>query len=267
MGPDDCNWNVSDIATTALVNGGFVNYWQLNDSWADTNHSLYGIPTMPEGAKRMTGFNTAVNKMTQLVAKALPADMAGFNIGTNIPATSYSGSAAVDGAVISYTATDKSIGMALYDAASDSYYLVSDTGGSAAYNLASSSATAQVGAGLRRQQGGREQWRHPDQLRRADQGQQCLEGLRPGAECLGQRFLRLQQTGRGQCRGRQHEHAVDGEQLLVTLGGRHHERTGDRHRQRHVPVCEADRDRHQQQSLGQQQGVRGLRLSIGPASP
>lgn len=191
VGPDDYNWNVSDIAAaikdtatkskvayipetystnsyltsiaaTALVNGGFVNYWQLNDSWADTNHSLYGIPAngypsytswtlgtipvMPEGAKRMTRFNTAIGKMDQLLAKALPADMAGFNIGTNIPVTGYSGSAAVDGAAVTYTATDQSIGMALYDAASDSYYLVSDTGSSATYNLASSGATAQVGA-------------------------------------------------------------------------------------------------------------------------
>ncbi|MCF1592342.1 DUF4978 domain-containing protein [Streptomyces muensis] len=103
LGPDTYSWNVSDIAAaikdtatkskiayipesyrtnsyltviaaTALVNGGFVNYWQLTDSWADTNHSPYGIPsngypsyttwtlstipTMPEGAKRMTRFKT-----------------------------------------------------------------------------------------------------------------------------------------------------------------------------------------------------------------
>ncbi|MFD0440270.1 discoidin domain-containing protein [Streptomyces chartreusis] len=156
------NPSLSSIAATALVNGGFINFWQLNDSWADQSHSLYGIPsngypsyttwtlgtipTMPEGAARITLFNTAVNKMTQLVAKALPQDMAGFNIATDTPVTDYAGTAVVDGAKITYTATDKSIGLALYDSASDSYYLVSDTGGSATYNLGSSSATAQAGS-------------------------------------------------------------------------------------------------------------------------
>lgn len=191
VGPDDYNLNVSDIASavkdtatksdiayvpetystnsslssvaaTALVNGGFVNFWQLNNSWASPNFSLYGnpsqgfpsyttwtlgtIPPMPEGASRIKRFNTAVNKMTQLVARTLPQDMAGFNISTNTPATNYTGSATVDGAKVTYSASDKFIGLALYDTASQSYYVVSDTGNSATYNVASPSATAQVGS-------------------------------------------------------------------------------------------------------------------------
>lgn len=189
-GPDDYSWNVSDIASavkdtatksdityipetfsnnsyatsieaTALVNGGFVNFWQLNNSWAGRNYAMWGypsegypsyttwtvgtLPAQPNGVSRLKAFNTAMNKMNQLVAAGLPANEAGFNIATNVPVTSYSGSALVDGQIVSYRATDGSIGLALYDSATSSYYLISDTLGSATYNLGSSAATAAVG--------------------------------------------------------------------------------------------------------------------------
>lgn len=189
-GPDDYSWNVSDIAAavkdtatksaiayipetysgnsylssiaaTGLVNGGFVNYWELNDAWGDASHAMYGdttdgypsyttwklgtIPTQNEGVSRIKRFNTGLNKETQLVAKSLPANMAGFNIGTNVPATSYSTTVTLGGHAVSYSTTKGAIGMATYDPATSSYYLLSDTGSSVTYNLGSGTS-ASVGS-------------------------------------------------------------------------------------------------------------------------
>ncbi|GAB3123274.1 DUF4969 domain-containing protein [Glaciibacter psychrotolerans] len=156
------NSYLTSIAATALVNGGFVDFWQLNNGWAGRNYSFFGhpsegypsyttwtlgtMPTLPEGVSRMNSFNTGVNKMTQLVAQALPADMRGFNIGTNVPSTSYNGSATLNNTTVTFSTPDGSIGLALYDAVSNSHYLVSDTRTSATYNLGSSTATASMGS-------------------------------------------------------------------------------------------------------------------------
>lgn len=157
------NSNITSIAASALVSGGFIDFWQLNDSWAGGNYAFYGDhkidgkpnylkwelgkapETIPQGVTDMTHFNTGLNKMFELVATALPKDMAAFNIEKNTPETNYNVSKTLGGCAVHYICSDGSIGMAVYNESDNSIYCITDSSTSAEYSFAQK-VTVEVGS-------------------------------------------------------------------------------------------------------------------------
>ncbi|WP_238567703.1 DUF5011 domain-containing protein [Bifidobacterium stellenboschense] len=145
------NENITSILSTILVNGGFVDFWQINDSWAQPKYALWGnrdpnkaeykewkLGVQPEPTKqvlKLQGFLPALHKMDQLVAVALPENMAAFNNETDAPQQSYAQQKRLGSTLVGYTADDASVGMAVYNADDHSYNLISDTQGEARYRL------------------------------------------------------------------------------------------------------------------------------------
>lgn len=142
------NTYATSVVATALANGGFVNFWQLNDSFAGSAFAMWGdpdpskpdylnwrvgtIPEKPEAVQRLSAFLPALRKMDEKVAVALPKNIATFNVENDVPLDTYSSQKQLGSTMISYQASDKSIGMAYQDGGA--YYLVSDTRGTATFN-------------------------------------------------------------------------------------------------------------------------------------
>ncbi|WP_055427940.1 beta-galactosidase [Bifidobacterium aesculapii] len=155
--------NLVGVTATILANGGFVDFWQLNESWAGKMYSLYGIPDngyeeytdwklgtipkMPEASQKLARFNTVINKMGAQIAVAAPADMAGFNSDTDMPASGYTGSKTIAGKTVSFASGDDAdaIGFALRNENDGAYLLASDSEGGSTFNLGAG-VSASVGS-------------------------------------------------------------------------------------------------------------------------
>jgi hypothetical protein len=142
--------SLSSKAAAILAAGGFVDFWQLNESWAGPRYAFYGapndgytvytdwklgeMPKIPESAQRMTNFNKSIGKMQGLTAIALPQSMATFNT-KDMPAQQSDETKTIGGKSIRFFTADKAVGLAVKDETSGAYYLASDTQGSSTYNL------------------------------------------------------------------------------------------------------------------------------------
>lgn len=147
------NNNLSGVTATVLASGGFVDFWQLNESWAGRDYSLYGIPddgypeyttwkigtipAMPAETQKLTRLNTGLNKISQLVAAALPENMTSFNTDADAPVKGYTGTQSIAGQniVFSNAADADAIGFAVRDANTGDIYVASDADGRTTVNL------------------------------------------------------------------------------------------------------------------------------------
>ncbi len=181
------NANITSIVATALASGGFLDFWQLNNSWAGLKHSFFGVPgtepnaeesadgvnesgetvtqqdwlrwmdwgewpedgypnyeewelgkwpeIVPPGVPDMMNFNAGINKMSELIAVSDSANMTTFNVGeagygkATVPnkTENYSETQMLDNRSITYTCSDGSVGMAVYNSETNAYYIISDT--------------------------------------------------------------------------------------------------------------------------------------------
>ncbi len=132
--------NSSSLTLTALVNGGFYEVYQLNDSWTFSNQGMLGatlyntwtlgtLPPFTAQATDMKNLNNAMNKVGSLIAAAHPSRMAGYNIESDNPASSYNAFKSVAGKDIAFYSTDSSVGMVVNNGSY--FYAVSDTANSA----------------------------------------------------------------------------------------------------------------------------------------
>lgn len=146
--------NKTVVLAAVLAAGGFMNLWQLNDSWVRNEFGLYGrstsdvagfvsytqwqlgtIPPMPASTVRLKDFQTGLRRMVPVVTRAEAANMAAFNIDDATADRSYTAAKTVGSASVQFTTTTGDVALAVYDPPSNSIFVTSDTAGSVTVNL------------------------------------------------------------------------------------------------------------------------------------
>jgi hypothetical protein len=146
--------NISTLATTAIVNGGYYDSFQLNDHFPPQglydpvasyykNWTLGVIPALRPGAARMLRELTAINKVANIVATASPEQMNSFNADTPTPATNYNTTKPVGRYQLAFSTTDGAVGVAFNQG--NSLYLASDTATTETFTTFAQTTAVSVG--------------------------------------------------------------------------------------------------------------------------
>ena len=130
------NVNDSSLLVTAIVNGGFIDLWQLDDhtyhdptqtfyTGADSDNMVLGtIPGTSPGGAAMGRLNAAINNAGSLVASAPASSMVSYNVEGDTPSTNYNTYKPLVGNNIGMYTNNGSVGFALNQGGA--YYLFSD---------------------------------------------------------------------------------------------------------------------------------------------
>lgn len=151
------------VLASVLADGGFLDFWMLNDAWATTvtssggiqsGFSFYGdstnvtgfqsytswtlgtIPALPASSQRVKNFNVGLNKMGSFVAAAEKANMRAFNASTVAASqpVSTTDTQTLGSRTLAFTTTTRDVALAVLDPASGYIYVISDTAGSVTLN-------------------------------------------------------------------------------------------------------------------------------------
>ncbi|WNR43452.1 DUF4978 domain-containing protein [Paenibacillus roseipurpureus] len=145
--------NVTSLMLTALVNGGFYDTFQLDDHFTDkglydpsvsyVNWTLGNIPALRPGGEKVKRLNNAMLQFNRIIAAASKSNMAGFNIETDNPVSSYDAMKIAGGYTIGFSANDSSVALAVNKG--NDLFVASDTAGTTTFKTEMQPVSVQKG--------------------------------------------------------------------------------------------------------------------------